>query len=242
MGLLVGVVAESVTAFASPNFALAPSLSNVDHWGTAVYDRKSREWSGERCTATARSDIRKAPASRWQGTLMLSHVHARGDAVDRITESPIRRESWLFAHEGPIDETDYIRRALSPKRYRGARDTSRGELLFMYLLTHLDGAGEGGSDAAIRDAVGRFVDHRVGAPTFLLTNGTLLYAYRGGRPLHILAQRPAKGEVVVASEPLADGRWRPLDNGTLLRCGSAVDPCELVYFAGRPNQHGGGGI
>jgi hypothetical protein len=70
----------------------------------------------------------------------------------------------------------------------------------------------------ISDTVAELVERRAGTANFLLSDGVVLYAHRFGRSLCLVERRGSSPAVVIATEPLTDEPWLPLDDGTLLRC------------------------
>jgi glutamine amidotransferase len=144
---------------------------------------------------------------------------------------PFRHDRWVFAHSGTIEDLDFLQRRTSAKRARQVGGDTDSERLFAYLLSCLDAGHATGVDAAehadtaIGFAVREMREHTpAGEYTFLLSDGISLYVYRRGTPLFVLQRRAGQGAspssskvVVVASEPLSDEAWQPVEELALFR-------------------------
>ena len=138
------------------------------------------------------------------------------DAAASVGAHPIQRGRWAFAYDGESD----------------------GELLFAYVLTEVNRRGLTDQDpvdevdeldAIVRAAVTDLARRDV-AVTFLLSDGAVLYAHRFRRPLWFVERRLDGPTVAIASEPLTDEAWSPLEPSTLLRCARTTQPDVDVAF------------
>ncbi len=203
------------------------SREQRDGWGAAVYAQDGgwlvakRPVSGEDDAAFASAAMATA------GVILVAHVRARTvGAVSAANTHPFQRDGWVFAHNGTVND-HHLRSRTSAVRQREVEGETDSELLFAYLLTKLDECGLTHSSAsfAIDETLARVVTEltqsQAGTMNFVLSNGSLLYAHRGGRPLYLL-ERPARGRspaaFLVASEPVTKEAWLPLDEHSLVRC------------------------
>jgi predicted glutamine amidotransferase len=237
MGRLFGIVAADITPFARWLLSAPQSLNGLstvvpDGWGAAVFDHTTAEWTVERRPLGVAVPERFSSISpRLQGTVMVAHLGARR-AGSADSAQPVRRGAWVFAHEGRLDDIAFVRGSISPARYRERMDASNAELLLAFFLTHLDSAKETEMDITIRDAVTELADRNVGAFSFLLSNGNRFYAYCGGPPLHIVRAIASSPVLLIASEPLTDEKWEPLEAQSLLRTTPASAHRDVVFLRG----------
>lgn len=265
---LLGIVASERTSF---HFALhlAPrslaSLSN-EHphgWGIAVYDAPAG-WTIEKQPMRASECLSfYKVSSTLQGELLLAHVRARTVGPSTLANThPFRRGRWVFAHNGTITDTRFLRENISGERLAEIQGDTDSELLFSYLLTQLDGAGLAAAPASPRTdevlvAAVRRARHEpgFGACNFLLSDGQVLYAHRFGRTLFTLERKPtdalhmhreshetgvaidtpwsaARQAVLIASEEMSEEPWQPVAEGTLLRCERGAHPSLQVLDPG----------
>jgi glutamine amidotransferase len=212
-----------------------------DGWGVATFGEG--RWRVHKGTAPASRDARfRRRAEGLRGEVLVSHVRKRTVGETRLENThPFRRSGWIFAHNGTIYDQAYLRARVSRRRAAEIRGDTDSELFFAYLLTRLDEAGglvRGGGPACAR--IDRVLAETMrdcrsrkdfGAASFLLSNGSTMYAHRFGRTLHLLergtlaapscARRPA---VFIASEPTTDEAWSEVPEGTLLRIDAAPRP------------------
>lgn len=237
MGRLLGILASDVTPFGRWLFSAPRSMdfaagATPEGWGAAVYDRHSAGWTVERRSFGAHPIAEEAfavMAPRMRGHVLVAHLRARADAVSAVvTTQPLQRGGWVLAHDGVVDNIDFLRRSISPRRLREGADSTSGQLLFAFLLTLIDAAGEHDVDAAVRAAANALANHRVGATSFLLSDGASLYAHRHGPPLHLAPDLDDTHVTMVASEPLTDTSWLALEEGAVVRCG----PAAVVFLEG----------
>jgi len=233
MARLLGIRAGDITPFARWLFSAPGSLAQLasaqpEGWGAAVFDGCTEAWWMERRafgTAPAQSFASISP--RLRGTVLIAHLRARTDiGSSSETTQPVKRDGWLLACDGTLEEIEFVRRSVSPSRLRERADGSHAELLFAYLLTRLD-AVPGNIDNALRAAVADLAANGAGTMTFVLSNGRSLYGYKGRPSLHVVEEVGGAPVAVIASEPLSDGPWRVLDDGSLVRAGP-----DLVFLVG----------
>jgi glutamine amidotransferase len=177
-------------------------------------------------------------------------AHVRKQTVGPVTLAnthPFEKSGWVFAHNGTIEDIEWVRANVSTARASELIGQTDSELLFAYLLSRLDAArvgpnGDGATADQVIAAALRELRRRptLGACTFLLSNGRTLYAHRAGRSLFLLerhpgdavrveresaetgavvetAWSPARQAVLVASERVTDEPWNEIAEGTLLR-------------------------
>jgi predicted glutamine amidotransferase len=224
------------------------SREHRDGWGIGVYS-EGGGWSVQRGTLSAHEDDDfHETAAESRGEVLVAHVRKRTvGAITLDNTHPFRHGPWVFAHNGTIQDLDWVRAQTSPSRLEALRGETDSELLFAFLLSRLDAdrvahGGDGGAtDRALVRALSELTSRpTLGACTFLLSDGDKLYAHRSGRTLFLLervpgdavriereshetgarvetAWSPARHAVLVASERITDEPWQPVDEGTLLR-------------------------
>jgi predicted glutamine amidotransferase len=163
--------------------------------------------------------------------IVLFHIRQRTTGrVCFANTQPFRQDRWVFAHKGAIADLDFLRRRTSANRARQVGGETDSELLFSYLLSCLDAgkataeAPREHADAALAFAVRELREQTPpGEYSFLMSDGSALWAYRQGVPLFVLQRRqrqgvslPSFGVVLVSPEPLAEEAW-PLEELALLR-------------------------
>jgi glutamine amidotransferase len=174
----------------------------------------------------------KEVATDLHGHVLVAHVRQSTVGTVSIENThPFRSGRWIFAHNGTIEDLDYLRSLVAPHRLSALEGQTDSEILFAFLLSRLDqhGLTEGGLQS-LTDAVLSCAVHdlsrrpALGSRNFLLSDGTFLYAYRHGRPLFLLERSssdrcgatPALTSVLIASEPITDEPWRPIPEDALL--------------------------
>jgi predicted glutamine amidotransferase len=250
---LLAAVASEITHFRltlkeAPRSLAFLSREHRDGWGIGVYSQGGG-WLLQRGTDCAHEDddFHEVAAGSC-GEVLIAHVRKRTvGAITLENTHPFEKSGWVFAHNGTIEDIEWVKSQVSPDRMADINGQTDSEIFFAFLLTRLDmarigAAGEGhATDAVLAGALADL--HRrpkIGACNFLLSNGRTLYAHRWGRTLYLLEKRPgqavrverassetgavvetawspARQAVLVASERITDEPWREVDEGTLLR-------------------------
>lgn len=252
---LLGIVASEPTEFRLvlrdvPRSLAALSREHPDGWGLAIYD--AHDWTLHKGVACATEDAdfhRRAVGSR--GEVLISHVRRKTVGETSLENThPFESNGWVFAHNGTITDTQYLREHASASRSAAMRGQTDSELFFAYVLSRFDRAGVKSAgedtDAIVRDVVKEaWARPNFGAFNFLLSDGHVTYAHRFGRSLFLLERGPhdevrkerasMDGSVVqtpwsqrrqavfIASERMTDEPWMEIDDRTLLRLDRA--PC-----------------
>jgi predicted glutamine amidotransferase len=250
---LLAAVASEVTHFRltlkeAPRSLAFLSREHRDGWGIGVYSQRDG-WLLQRGTDCAHDDedFHEVAAGSC-GEMLIAHVRKR--TVGPITlenTHPFEKNGWVFAHNGTIEDIDWVRANVSPERLAGLGGQTDSEIFFAYLLSRLDMAriGSDGDGQATDEVLRRALDDlharpKLGACNFILSNGRTLYAHRSGRTLYLLEKRPgdevrierashetgavvetqwspARQAVLIASERITDEPWHEIEEGTLLR-------------------------
>lgn len=225
---LLGILAERSLRLAT---YLPPELTpptGVDGWGAAVRETGG-VWALLEAEASERDRafalVDRAP----QGDTLIALARQR--AAHGIDAQPLRSGRWVFAHDGIVDDMSFLRDRTAPQR-RSTREPSGGEQLFAFLLTRIDEASSSpdGVDAALVAATSELASRPMGSLTFLLSDGDTLYAHRLGPPLWVASLYARAGmppAVLVASQPITQDPYEPIDDRTLLRCRRAAAPRAL---------------
>lgn len=236
---LLGIVANEPTAFRltlreAPRSLAVLSREHRDGWGVAVYDDHSG-WLVERGTLCAHDDEEfHEVAGGSVGEVLVAHVRKRTvGPVSLVNTHPFASDGWVFAHNGTIDDMAWLRERTSARRAAAMQGDTDSELLFAFLLSHFDRAhagalGDVATDAALSAATAELLGHaRIGACTFVLSNGRSLYAVRSGRPLFSLERVP--GDAVRTLRPdtetdaVVQTGWSPARHAILLASASITD-------------------
>jgi glutamine amidotransferase len=237
---LLGVLTNDTSDFRlclkhAPRSLAALSTKHPDGWGIAVWEPRAG-WALRKRAACAQRDVSFVElAEQTRGQVLVAHIRQRtvGPAILENTH-PFRSGRWIFAHNGTVEDVDYLRSRISVARLANVRGSTDSELLFAFLLTRLDLAGicETSSDAATDLVVAEGVDElarqsRFGSYNFVLCDSETLYAQRRGRSLFVLerSELSRKTTALVASEAVTDEPWRTVDEGSLVRC-RRIDPMQ----------------
>lgn len=250
---LLAAVASEVTHFRlslkeAPRSLAFLSREHRDGWGIGVYSQGGG-WLLQRGTDCAHEDddFHEVAAGSC-GEILIAHVRKR--TVGPITlenTHPFEKSGWVFAHNGTIEDIDWVASQVSPERKAALGGQTDSEIFFAFLLTRLDEAriganGDGNATDGVLARALRDLHRRpkLGACNFLLSNGRTLFAHRSGRTLFLLERRPgdavrversssetgavvetawspARQAVLIASERITDEPWREIEERALLR-------------------------
>jgi predicted glutamine amidotransferase len=221
----------------------AAAGTNGDGFGLGWYDAQQVEPGLYREVRPAWSDENLKHLCRHiRSHLFFAHVRAStGTATTRPNCHPFAYGRWLFMHNGQIGDWSLIRRrveALIPDALYPSRiGTTDSEAAFLAIL----GAGADNDPVAATVATLATLTDMVRASgtteplrfTAALADGRNLYAFRyvyNGNA-NTLYYREAKGNLVVASEPLDTERdyWKAVPAGQLI-VARAGEPVELMAF------------
>jgi glutamine amidotransferase len=184
-------------------------------------------------------------AAHIESPLFLAHVRAAiGSPVQQTNCHPFRHDSWLFVHNGFINDFHLLRRdlmlAIAPDRFAAVQGSTDTEVVFHLALTL---GLETDPIAALERTVGLIeataAAHDVAAPvqgTFGISDGTTLWAARYAtegparslfasadvetvkrlHPENPRLQRLSEGDRLIVSEPFADlpGVWHEIPEAT----------------------------
>ena len=237
------------------------SEQHPDGWGLAAFGPSGVELHKQPLRAGGDPRFHEVAGSAQAPTLL---CHIRKATLGGLAEEnchPFRFGRWVFAHNGTCYGFDGFRERLVAEIRPSLRGQIRGqtdsEVLFLLLLSQLD-AGAVDTDAPIgfdalaiaaRAATSRIWSERPERhparcqetdPTclsFLLTDGEVLLAHQGGRPLCYAleleaGQSPACGASLrrlrIASEPLScSGAWTPLETFGMVGAEAAAEGAPL---------------
>jgi glutamine amidotransferase len=248
---LLGIVASEPTEFRltlreAPRSLAVLSREHRDGWGIAIWD-DAASWQLDKGVACAHEDERFHELAGRRGELMIAHIRQRTVGQSSIENThPFQSGRWIFAHNGTVKATAFLRERVSPARARAIRGQTDSELLFAFFLTRLDAAGvadatpDGVTDRVIKDAVRELrACADFGSYNFLLSDSRATYAHRFGRSMFLLERGPndvvrvqresregvlvqtpwsqRRHAVLVASERLTDEPWEEITEGMLIR-------------------------
>lgn len=238
---LLGVVSAGPRSFGllleqAPRSLALLSEAHRDGWGIAA-SLRGRGWAVRRSLLRAGDDAGFFGWARETlGELIVAHIRqkTRGDVRLENTH-PFVASRWVFAHNGTIEDVDYLHANTSPARLRARAGDTDSELLFAFLMSRLDAAPGGDVDGVLRDATAELTSRpKLGTASFLLSNGEVLYAHRFGAPLFLLERMPTAAGgcdcpfglpcIAVTTEPITDEPWLALGDRDLLRIGRDPSP------------------
>ncbi|AKV04129.1 Glutamine amidotransferase, class-II [Labilithrix luteola] len=208
---LLGIVASEPTEFGlvltqAPRCLATLSREHPDGWGIAIHDPEaaasSGSWDLYKGTERAGEDVRfHEIAARSRGHVLVAHIRQKTVGPTLLENThPFSRDGWVFAHNGTVQATDYLRERSSAGRLAEIAGQTDSELLFAYLLTRLDERGlsrldgEASRQAAtetIAAVTAELREARIGAFNFLLSDGVTCFAHRCGRSLFLLELTPS---------------------------------------------------
>jgi predicted glutamine amidotransferase len=226
---LLGIVAREPRGFQrclreERRSLAALGREHSDGWGIAVHDAKEGWTLTKQCTSASSDPAFDAAVSDATGALLIAHVRKR--TVGGVTfenTHPFRHKEWVFAHNGTIECVAALRAAIAPGAAMPKGDTD-SELLFAFLMSRLASQGAKRSPIIAHMVLARAVEDLAkvtpsGSVTFVLSDGSALYAYRHGPPLFLLERRSPDGleSILIASEPVTHGEvWAPVPERNLL--------------------------
>lgn len=133
----------------------------------------------------------------------------------RLAETPyLRRDQFMFAHEGAVEDVGTLRRRISPRRAFQIATNTDADSFFAYLLTRIDGTGD--ADTGLLRATSDIASSGLrGNFGFLLATEQAVYVHGAGRARLGFAERT---DALIASTELVEtARWRLLGAGALVR-------------------------
>ena len=108
-------------------------------------------------------------------------------AISPMGSEPLVRlgTPWAFAYEGSIQDADALQAALDPACSANAALRTPGDLIFAHVVTYMAGVGAlyASSVALAHASRGIWRARRLGAASFLYSDGDCLYAYSVDLPL-----------------------------------------------------------
>jgi predicted glutamine amidotransferase len=199
--------------------------SHLDGWGAGWFarDGQPRVHKSVVPILDRKSGFFSALAGLSADAPRIALGHLRKASVGGVaTENthPFEADGWLFCHNGTLFNAEHL--PLVAHDPTGRTDSER---FFLYLLEQMAGDGEQG----IRRGIKQIQRYPYTSLTFLLTNGTVLIAYReiGAsdeaplaelRKYYALYAQARPNTWIICSEPLPmnGGQWKHLDDGELL--------------------------
>lgn len=183
-------------------------------------------------------------ASAPPGVALVAHVRARFTAAAPrsrpLGSALVQNGSWVFAHDGAIEDLSYLIRRTSEARRATTKAQGDGALIFAYLASRIDERTTVGNASA--DAIDHAVaagaselGRHIGSLNFVLSNGRVLYAYRFDRGMHFLERRRTATEpsaLLVSSEPLTREPWLEMRARTLLKGRRTTDGVDVRFLTG----------
>lgn len=204
----------------------AHGVVNADGFGVGWYEPSIRaEPARYRQTAPIWADASFASfAPLVRSTAIVASVRSATppNPVEASGVAPFTSGRWLFAHNGAVEGyrsrengRQDVRTALSslvtPTRLAGLDGSSDSELLFAFTLDRLD-AGEDLS-SALTQTVSAVLGLTSARLNLIASDGESAAATACGDTLYV---HESAGAVTLASEPLDEGGWRRVPDGSLV--------------------------
>lgn len=233
MARLFGIIGKSsfdLSLSIPPN---TPSGGGMHGWGICWYDNLGKPHIQKGVRSAVANYKNQPVALNLNSYLSLSHVRfASSGNVSEENAHPFYFQSWVFAHSGTVHKEKIISLLKSPYNQTYQSEPIDSEVYFRFLLQSIKEKGE---VQGIRDTVNKVNDKR--GASFLLSDGTTLYAYSYGIPLYYLKWRGLQPfnlnaastgvtytskqlvniqSFIVSSEKLSNDNWMVMDNGEVL--------------------------
>ena len=198
-----------------------PEPGHHDGWGMVAYFKEGFPEYLDREPHSVTKDMehfKNGAAAIEEGKSKAAMVHFRKISVGQPQISnthPFLHKEWSFCHNGTIFDSEKI--PLQKLQPGGATDSER---FFLFLMERISqNPGEATLKKATEEIQKKF-NHT--SLTFLLTDGSSLYAYRECEKkyedYYTLYQAQTAGGTVLSSQPLDSLKvsWKPMENGSLL--------------------------
>jgi glutamine amidotransferase len=152
---------------------------NPDGWGIGYYRGHAARVVREPQNALS-SKIFDHHVKRIQSNLVIGHVREASRGKNCLANThPFIYGKWIFCHNGTLAIFEEIKKELAPKYRKRIRGTTDSEVLFYWILQHIEKATN--AVDGIRSALAQIDSRKRGRTTslnFLLSDGKTLYAYR----------------------------------------------------------------
>lgn len=248
---LFGVIAnKEVDIDFSFNFAKKPfkelSLSNPDGWGVGYYINGKEEVFKQGLNDVGNLDnYNFSIVKNIRSKIIISHVrNATHGNKSRINAHPFSFKNWIFAHNGSINNKEFLLEHLEEKYRSEIKGETDSEVYFLLLIQEIEKFKNtiNGIKSAL-EIIYKGKDYT--GLNFILSDGNTLYAYRDAfsnksyyslyflkrdhtksEPFEYLSEKTKQmlisksllGEktVLVCSEKLTEEKWEEIPLKTLL--------------------------
>ncbi len=194
----------------APRSLATLSQEHPDGWGLAVYSSQDRPenglrfgWNLNRGISCANDDgLFHDLATQREGEVLISHVRKKTVGEISIPNThPFLKGKWIFAHNGTIDDLNFLRERISATRLSEIEGETDSELLFAFILSQLDAQGlteqppNEKTDELLKSIFAELFERPgLGFFNVFLSNGETLYVCRfGEKQLFILERGPHEG-------------------------------------------------
>ncbi len=192
------------------------SSGHKDGWGVVIYDKNTprylaREPNGASDDPKYPEVVKSLQSMGGQG-VMIAHLRKagrNGGAVTVENTHPFIRGRWVFAHNGGITRFN-----IRPRGLQGVTDSERFFRLLVNRIEKCDDFEDALSWSV--SFVRRKFDYS--SLNFVLSDGNALYGYRDctkDEDYYSLLYRRSRKDVVFSQEPLGDGKWYSIPNGSI---------------------------
>lgn len=242
MTRLLGILAEESVVFGRCFPSLRQSSPSIPDEHLAVWTRgaygSEESWALTGGSA-ARGEALLPRLLETSGRALIVGMEPRANH----RETPVAVSAgWCLGSVGRVEDTAYLTSRIRSER--AGPGTAHASRLLAFILSRLDEAGvTGGRSEGIeaqRDAVlaaaTSEIGQRIGSISFLLSNGSTLFAYRFDRSLFFRerdATAHAPASILIASEALTNEGWVTLEDRALLRCRWTRGGLSVAFLAGR---------
>lgn len=233
MSRLFGIISNSSFDLSLAIPPVSPMGQGMHGWGIAWYDHLGHPHIQKGKRSAVNHANNQPITLTLTSYLVLSHLRfATSGMISEENAHPFHFQTWAFAHSGTVHKEKLTGALVAPYNQNYQSEPIDSEIYFRFILQSMKEKGEVGG---IKHAVSLANDKR--GATFLLTDGTTLYAYSYGIPLYYLKWKGQKQflqaaaatgaryqsqqlasmqATIVASEKLGNDNWIIMDNGELL--------------------------
>ena len=192
------------------------SSGHKDGWGVVIYDKNKPRYLAREPSCASDDPkylevVESLHSMRGQG-VMIAHLRKagrNGGAATFENTHPFAEGRWVFAHNGGITRFN-----IKPRGLQGVTDSER---FFRLLVNRFERGNdfEGALEWSV-SFVRRKFDYS--SLNFVLSDGHAIYGYRDctkDEDYYSLLYRRGGKDVVFSQEPLGDGNWNSIPNGSI---------------------------
>lgn len=234
---LFGVVANKPGEFSSilEQFKEKFSETNPDGWGIGWYENGKGQFFKEGIPAHDPASQLSRVSKEVKSQIILAHVRKLSKAPrSKENSHPFQDNNWLFIHNGAVDR-NHLYSLLNQKYKQQLDGETDSEVYFYWILQNIE-INNNNVIKGVKDAIKEVISRNYTGLTFLLSDGTTLYAFRYSQSpldmytLYKLGKNSSNSNedaVFVCSEPLTEEEWDEIKFGHMLIVRNNLDLSEV---------------